>query len=103
MLSLSVALVLTTGAGLAGAATEPPAGFTAIFNGKDLTGWYGLDFDPRKLWAMNEEGRAKKREADMPSFTKHWTTENSEFVNDGNGPYATTEKSQLTQSCNFVQ
>src|SRR3954470_17000124 len=90
--SLTIALLLTAGAGLAGAATEAPTGFTAIFNGKDLSGWYGLDFDPRKLWAMSEEDRAKKREADMPSFTKHWTIENAELVNDGNGPYATTEK-----------
>jgi hypothetical protein len=91
-LSVAIAAVLTAGAGLAGGATEPPAGFTAIFNGKDLSGWYGLDFDPRKLWAMSQEDRAKKREADMPSFTKHWTIENAELVNDGNGPYATTEK-----------
>jgi hypothetical protein len=70
---------------------KPPAGFRAIFNGKDLTGWYGLGhFDPRKLWAMSEEERAAKRAADLPAFKKHWTVENGELVNDGNGPYATT-------------
>src|SRR6478752_5735017 len=67
-------------------AAEPPPGFTAIFNGKDLTGWWGLEhFDPRKL-------SAEKRAANQADFTKHWRVENGELVNDGNGAYATTEK-----------
>ena len=71
----------------------PPKGFTALFNGKDLDGWYGLGhFDPRKLWAMSEEERSKKRASEMEDFKKHWTIENGELVNDGNGAYATTEK-----------
>ncbi|HVY69011.1 MAG TPA: DUF1080 domain-containing protein, partial [Verrucomicrobiae bacterium] len=38
------------------AEVKPPAGFTALFNGKDLTGWRGGDtFDHRKLLAMSEE------------------------------------------------
>jgi hypothetical protein len=75
------------------AAATPPPGFTALFNGTDLTGWYGLGhFDPRKLWAMTPEQRAAKRTADRPDFDKHWRVENGELVNDGNGPYATTEK-----------
>ncbi len=71
----------------------PPPGFISLFNGKDLTGWYGMGhFDPRKLWAMSPEERATKREADMAEFKAHWHVENGELVNDGNGPYATTEK-----------
>ncbi len=73
--------------------TVVPPGFTAPFNGKDLTGWYGLGhFDPRELWAMSPEERAKKRDADMAEFKAHWRVENGELVNDGQGPYATTEK-----------
>lgn len=72
---------------------QPPAGFTAIFNGQDLSGWYGLEhFDPRKLWAMSPEERAQKRAKNMEEFKKHWRVENAELVNDGHGPYATTEK-----------
>ncbi len=34
----------------------PPEGFRAVFNGKDLTGWYGLShFDPRKLAEIERE------------------------------------------------
>lgn len=72
---------------------NPPPGFTALFNGRDLTGWYGLEhFDPRKLWAMIPEERAEKRQSNQASFARHWTVENGELVNDGEGPYATTEK-----------
>jgi len=72
----------------------PPAGFTALFNGKDLTGWRGLEhFDPRQIEAMTPEQRTAKFEANKPEFTKHWRVENAELINDGEGPYATTDKS----------
>ncbi len=75
------------------AQSDPPKGLTALFNGKDLTGWHGLGhFDPRQLWAMKDEDRAKKRAADLEDFEKHWTVENGELLNDGHGVYATTDK-----------
>lgn len=75
------------------AASTPPAGFTALFNGRDLTGWYGLGhFDPRQLWAMTPEARAAKRAKDMSEFTAHWRVEKGELINDGEGPYATTDR-----------
>src|SRR3954467_15881170 len=74
-------------------AAEPPPGFTAIFNGKDLTGWWGLEhFAPISLWATTEGKRAEKRQANQADLEKHWRVENGELVNDGNGPYATSEK-----------
>jgi hypothetical protein len=79
--------------GWQGADSVPPPGFTALFNGEDLTGWHGLGhFDPRALWSMSPEQRAKKREADMAQFKAHWRVENGELVNDGQGPYATTDR-----------
>jgi hypothetical protein len=74
------------------AEVNPPKGFAALFNGKDLTGWWGFNSDPRKYWALSEEERTKKREASLADLRKHWTVENAELVNDGNGDYATTEK-----------
>lgn len=72
----------------------PPEGFRAVFNGKDLTGWYGLShFDPRKLAEMTPEERAAKKTADLEDLKAHWTVENGELVNDGHGVYATTEDS----------
>src|SRR5438552_3627803 len=72
-----------------GADVQPPAGFTALFNGKDLSGWYGLGhFDPRRREAIADE----KREQDQATFKAHWKGEDGELVNDGQGAYATTEK-----------
>ena len=40
---------------------KPPQGFTAVFNGKDMTGWHGMPhFDPRQLAAMSEGDRKAK-------------------------------------------
>lgn len=70
----------------------PPAGFAALFNGRDLTGWHGMGhFDPRKLAAMSDEERVQKRAADLEDAQKHWRVENGELVNDGNGVYLTTD------------
>jgi hypothetical protein len=78
---------------LQAAVVSPPPGFTALFNSRDLAGWYGLEhFDPRLLWAMNPAQRAEKLAANLPEFQKHWRVENGELVNDGEGPYATTDK-----------
>lgn len=68
----------------------PPAGFRAIFNGKDLGGWYGLNpHNGAQLKGEKKEANLKQQRADFP---KHWRIENGELVNDGTGPYATTEE-----------
>ncbi len=75
------------------AETTPPAGFTALFNGSDLTGWRGgSTFDPRKLAAMPEEQRTAQVEKWTASMREHWKAEGGELLNDGKGDYATTEK-----------
>src|SRR5213595_326972 len=74
---------------------QPPKGFVALFNGKDLTGWHGMPhFDPRKLAALSEEDRARKLAADTEDARKHWSASASDgaLVNDGKGAYLTTDK-----------
>ena len=74
------------------AATAPP-GFTALFNGRDLSGWRGGDtFDHRKLLAMPEAERQAQIDKWTATMRAHWRAENDELVNDGQGAYATTEK-----------
>ncbi len=74
-------------------AAEPPAGFTALFNGENMEGWHAMGhFDPRKLAAMSDEDRAAKRAKDWEEAQAHWTVENGELVNDGHGAYLTTDK-----------
>lgn len=73
--------------------TSAPKGFTGLFNGKDLSGWRGGDtFDHRKWLALPENERAAKRAEWDADMKKHWRAEGGEFVNDGFGKYATTEK-----------
>ncbi|MEO8351417.1 MAG: DUF1080 domain-containing protein [Chthoniobacteraceae bacterium] len=87
------AIVCLTLAAAALAQNEPPAGFTALFNGKDLSGFRGGDtFDHRQLMAMPEAERAKKIAEWTKTMNEHWSVKNGELVNDGKGAYATTEK-----------
>jgi hypothetical protein len=87
-------------------ADEPPAGFTALFNGRDLAGWRGGEtFDHRKLLAMSADERKEQLrkwtaadeknsmlEVSAATGKPHWYVENGELVNDGFGAYATTER-----------
>ena len=72
----------------------PPAGFTALFNGKDLTGWHGMPhFDPYKLAAMKRGGtQGPDRRSGPRTPRSTGRVENGELVNDGNGAYLTTDK-----------
>ena len=75
------------------AQNEPPTHFTALFNGKDLTGWRGgSTFDPTKLAAMSEADRTAQVEKWTSTMKDHWRVEDGELINDGKGDYATTEK-----------
>ncbi len=74
-------------------AVEPPEGFTALFNGEDLSGWHGMPhFDPRKLAAMKEEERSSQIAAWTDDAKQHWSVDGYELVNDGHGAYMTTDK-----------
>ncbi len=69
-----------------------PADFTLLFNGKDLTGWHGRGHvDPRSVWALSATAQEAQRAKSRPEFEKHWRVEDGALVNDGEGPYATTD------------
>ncbi len=80
--------------GAPSAPNVPPAGFTALFNGHDLAGWWGgvRDEDPRKYLALSPEDFAKKRAASLADVAAHWKVEDGEIVNGGEGFYLTTER-----------
>ena len=88
-----LALLLVAGALSAAENNQPPKGFTALFNGKDLAGWWGLGTeDPKKWRALSPEDFAKKKAAGDVDLKKHWSVKNGELVNDGSGLYLSTEK-----------
>ncbi len=83
-------LLLTSLAALHAADPAPPKGFRAIFNGKDLSGWHGLNPHPgAKLEGEKREANLKQQRAEFP---EHWRVEKGELVNVGTGPYATTDE-----------
>jgi hypothetical protein len=85
--------LLAAAAGPSFAEPQPPKGFTALFNGKDLSSWHGMPhFDPYKLAAMPEAERKAQIEKWTEDAKKHWTVQNEELVNDGNGAYLATDQ-----------
>jgi hypothetical protein len=72
---------------------QPPEGFTALFDGKSLDGWWGwstkhyneyINLDAEALKALQEESRADIR--------KHWSVDNGELVASGLGLFLTTNE-----------
>ena len=68
----------------------PPQGFRAIFNGKDLAGWHGLN--PHAVAKLEGEKRDANLKQQREEFPQHWRVENGELVNAGTGPYAATDE-----------
>ena len=60
-----------------------PAGFTALFNGRDLEGWRGLVADPPKRAAMKAEELEQARLKATEEALKHWTVVDGAIVYDG--------------------
>jgi hypothetical protein len=97
-------LLLLVGSLLAGCTSTPsassgssdakaPTGFIALFNGKDLEGWWGAETeDPRKYMALSPEEFKNKHDASLDDIRSHWRVENAELVNDGQGLYLTTDE-----------
>jgi hypothetical protein len=61
----------------------PPPGFTALFNGKDLTGWKGLVADPPARAKMTPAELATAQEKATTEALKHWQAVKGEIVYDG--------------------
>jgi len=72
---------------------QAPVGYTALFNGKDTTGWHGMPHqDPYQWKAMSQEDRTAKVKAWDKEVATHWTVDQGAVINDGNGAYLTTDK-----------
>ncbi|HEY1786275.1 MAG TPA: DUF1080 domain-containing protein [Pirellulales bacterium] len=77
-----------------GADNVPPAGFVALFNGQDLTGWKGLvgDGNPVKRAGMSPDELAANQKAADEDMRAHWKPENGVLVFDGKGKSLCTAK-----------
>ncbi|MBI1321248.1 MAG: DUF1080 domain-containing protein [Candidatus Hydrogenedens sp.] len=75
---------------LAPAHAEAPEGFRALFNGTSLEGWHGDN--PHDTVKAAEGKRDDAIQAQQRDFLRHWSADNGELVNDGEGPYCTTDE-----------
>ncbi len=69
----------------------PPPGFTALFNGKDLTGWQGLVELPQRA-KLNPEQLAAAQKKANEIYLPHWTVKNGILNYDGGGQSLQTVK-----------
>jgi Domain of Unknown Function (DUF1080) len=72
---------------------QPPAGFTALFNGRDIEDWTGgLTRDPREIAALPADERAAWDAEMKRGIREHWRVEDGLLISDGKDPFlATTE------------
>lgn len=63
--------------------------FVEIFDGKSLDGWHG---SPHLAPGKYDEADAQQKEKWQAETKAHWTVENEELINDGEGPYLTTDR-----------
>lgn len=73
-------------------APKPPEGFTALFNGKDLTGWKGLVGDPEKRAKMTPDELAAEQKKADESMRQHWSVVDGVLTFDGKGESLCTVK-----------
>jgi len=69
-----------------------PEGFTALFNGKDLTGWKGLVKNPKERAKMTAEQLAAEQKKADESMNQHWKVVDATLVFDGKGKALCTAK-----------
>ena len=78
------------------AAQTPPAGFTPLFNGKDLSGWRGRqpNYNPAEEAKLTPEALAEKQAKWNADRDAHWRvdTAKKEIVSDGQNPHLATIK-----------
>lgn len=74
----------------------PPKGFTALFNGKDLTGWKGLlaapNDNPANRAKLTPDALAAEQAKADQGMRDHWKADNSQIVFDGKGNSLATRK-----------
>jgi hypothetical protein len=92
-------VAIACGVGLAAAPPsqkKPPAGFTSLFNGTDLTGWRGRqpNYNPAEEAKLAPEARAAKQAEWNTARDAHWKVDTAthEIVSDGQSPHLATAK-----------
>ena len=64
-------------------------GFTNLLSGGELSGWHGDN--PHKTVKVEADKLEAFAQSQQVEFRTHWSVVGDELVNDGQGPYATTD------------
>lgn len=92
----SVAILVLVGVFLVGpgygALNEPPEGYKALFNGKDISGWKGLVGSPKSRAKMSKEELAGKQAKADEDMRAHWKVVDGALAFDGRGHSLCTDR-----------
>ncbi len=93
MTCLGLAFLLSIAVESRAADNVAPPGYRSVFNGKDLSGWHGVGTeDPGKMAALTAEQRKEARQKSQEDIHRHWSIDNGDLVNDGEGLYLTSDE-----------
>jgi hypothetical protein len=74
----------------------PPSGFTALFNGKDLTNWQALapmrDKDYKGWVKLSADEKAAEQKKANDELLKHWYVKDGILIHDGMGTSLQTDR-----------
>ncbi len=71
---------------------QPPDGFIALFNGRNLQGWNSWYADPLDRSKLSDAERQVVQARANEQYLKHWTVESGELIFDGKGVHLLTEQ-----------
>ena len=96
MIRSAFALAMALSLAAPAIAQIPPAGFTSLFNGRDLSGWRGRqpNYNPAEEARLTKEELAEKQAKWNAERDAHWRVdaEKKEIVSDGKSPHLATVK-----------
>ncbi|MCA9007520.1 MAG: DUF1080 domain-containing protein, partial [Planctomycetaceae bacterium] len=93
MLAVLLAVsALNVAAAEEGKLNQPPEGYKALFNGKDLNGWKGLVGSPKTRAKMSPEELAEAQKKADDEMKEHWKVVDGVLVFDGKGKSLCTAK-----------
>jgi hypothetical protein len=88
--SFALTLLVLIAPAVCGQDLKVPEGFKPLFDGKTTNGWHGMN--PHQVTALSDMEREAAIIRQQEEFKAHWSIENGELVNDGKGPYCSTDK-----------
>jgi alpha-L-fucosidase len=82
---ITIATTISTAAPLSAAPDDPPPGFEALFNGRDLDGWCGFIGDFPARAQLSAAQRETAQAAADERMREHWRVEAGQLLFDGRG------------------